>query len=338
MPRSRALLLVAVLLALVPNQLQADDARSEDPLSDGRVCERIRTTSADTPQQRLVDSLREAHAHAEHIASGAAEEGEEGERGAAACIHGELDEDGVCLCAADWFGDACDVHILTEAFYLPRRAPWLPSRVAAAQRAHFLGGSARLAGDLDRLQHAENRGTGAEEARPGEQGAGTGDATGAEACPVLAVAMDGRGFGSWVHHITGALGTALSANRTLALRHAYDYFFHDGCPASAAGDEDARCYLQPLVTLSAAARAGLAPPRPSPPPPPHPGSALRLVAARSALPPPLAAPAPPPGSLPALSAGSDASRCHRRSQRSRFRRARRGGWSPSGTRTRHPRG
>ncbi len=103
----------------------------------------------------LLAMLQEAKSHAEDVAAHSRNPEEESELRSRelACVNGERDARGACLCAADWFGEACDVSILAEAVYLPRRDLRRPSRRAAAQAAHFFRGAAGLIADLDRLQH-----------------------------------------------------------------------------------------------------------------------------------------------------------------------------------------
>jgi len=72
-----------------------------------------------------------------------------------------------------------------------------------------------------------------------------------EPCRPLHVVMEGRGFGSWVHHMAGALTHTLHRNLTLVPRYPYDYFLHDGCPARTHSQmevEDAGCYFDALVS------------------------------------------------------------------------------------------
>jgi hypothetical protein len=70
-------------------------------------------------------------------------------------------------------------------------------------------------------------------------------------CGRLDVIMEGRGFGSWVHHMVGALTHTFSAGLTLLPRFPYDYFLHDGCPVRTHSQmevEDASCYFEPVVS------------------------------------------------------------------------------------------
>lgn len=72
---------------------------------------------------------------------------------ACACVHGSCADDGACLCEADWFGDSCEFHVLKTGYFLPPFDPneRLPRR--QAQAFSFSRPSARLVGEVDRLQH-----------------------------------------------------------------------------------------------------------------------------------------------------------------------------------------
>lgn len=158
MRTTRGFIFVVALLVALPLRIlpAAAASRTMSP-SDGEVCERIRTAgdSGATPRELLLAMLQEAKSHAEDVAAHLrnSEDGSELRSRELECVNGERDASGACLCAADWFGEACDVSILTEAVYLPRRDPRRPSRRAAAQAAHFFRGAAGLIADLDRLQH-----------------------------------------------------------------------------------------------------------------------------------------------------------------------------------------
>jgi hypothetical protein len=152
--------------------------------------------------------------------------------GGCACLHGSCAEDGTCMCDAEWFGDNCDFHVLTANHFLPRHDPneRIPGR--QAQVAAFLRSTSVLVKHVDNLQHGHDC------ARAGD-------------CRPLHVVMEGRGFGSWVHHMVGALTHALSHNLTLVPRYPYDYFLHDGCPTRTHSEmevEDAGCYFEPVVS------------------------------------------------------------------------------------------
>jgi len=73
--------------------------------------------------------------------------------GECACVHGSCASDGACQCEADWFGDSCEVHVLQAGYFLPPLDPneRLPRRQAQAYA--FSRPSARLVGEVDRLQH-----------------------------------------------------------------------------------------------------------------------------------------------------------------------------------------
>ena len=49
-----------------------------------------------------------------------------------------------------------------------------------------------------------------------------------EGCPYMGVVMEHKGFGSWAHHMAGALTAAFAANKTMLPKFPYDYFFHEG--------------------------------------------------------------------------------------------------------------
>ena len=150
--------------------------------------------------------------------------------GSCACFHGVCTDDGTCRCEADWFGDNCDFHVLSANSFLPPHDPneRLPRR--QAQAAAFSQSAALLVESVDELQHGH---------------------AATSHCNPLHVVMEGRGFGSWVHHMVGALTHAQSRNLTLVPRYPYDYFLHDGCPARTHSEmevEDAGCYFEPLVS------------------------------------------------------------------------------------------
>lgn len=138
--------------------------------------------------------------------------------GTCACVHGRCGQGSqreTCLCEPDWFGDSCDVHIFSAGYYMPLRDPSERTPRREAQSHMFADPAARLVAAVDKLQHGHACG----QAESLAQG-----------CSPLHVVMEGRGFGSWVHHMVGALTHALVHNLTLIPRYPYDYFLHDGCP------------------------------------------------------------------------------------------------------------
>jgi hypothetical protein len=108
--------------------------------------------------------------------------------GACACVHGYC-EHGICVCEADWFGDSCELHVLSAGYFLPARDPKERLSFRQAQSYAFFRHSARLVHAVDMLQHNHACKAGAA----------------AGSCRPLHVVMEGRGFGSWVHHMVGAL-------------------------------------------------------------------------------------------------------------------------------------
>jgi hypothetical protein len=108
--------------------------------------------------------------------------------GACACVHGYC-EHGICVCEADWFGDSCELHVLSAGYFLPARDPKERLSFRQAQSHAFFRHSARLVHAVDMLQHNHACKAGAA----------------AGSCRPLHVVMEGRGFGSWVHHMVGPL-------------------------------------------------------------------------------------------------------------------------------------
>ena len=145
------------------------------------------------------------------------------------CVHGTCTDCGYCSCSADWYGDRCDVNPMQNSFHFPS---WDPTdlMLRSLQAADRSEDAERLIRKLDSLQHLHACSGSSEDAHPAAAETASAPAT----CDVQVVVMAGRGLGSWVHHIAGALTWSIAHNRTLVLRFPYDYFFHDGCAASTA--------------------------------------------------------------------------------------------------------
>ena len=152
-----------------------------------------------------------------------------------ACVHGTCNVAGMCVCDTDWFGDSCDFHVLSHGHFLPHYDPRERTPRRQEQAHAFSRGAARLVDTVDQQQHAH----------------GCADGAGASRCRPQHVVMEGRGLGSWVHHMVGALTHTLAHNLTLVPRYPYDYFLHDGCPTRSHSQmqvEDAGCYFEPVVS------------------------------------------------------------------------------------------
>jgi hypothetical protein len=136
------------------------------------------------------------------------------------CIHGECSSCGYCACFGDWYGDRCEVNPTLSASYFPtwREDDVVLRSLQASERSRE---SERLIQKIDSLQHLHSC---ADPASPGDLG----DVQSEACCSIQVVVMAGRGLGSWVHHISGALTWSITNNKTLVLRFPYDYFFHDG--------------------------------------------------------------------------------------------------------------
>jgi hypothetical protein len=104
------------------------------------------------------------------------------------------------------------------------------------QHAHACGDELARAWDGEaEAEEEEEEEEGSFNANAGDGGGGKGRREGGRkreeeesSCRRLDVIMEGRGFGSWVHHMVGALTHTVSAGLTLLPRFPYDYFLHDG--------------------------------------------------------------------------------------------------------------